>query len=64
MSAPKSTALRLEVSPELHALVCGFAGFYGQKPEEYVLKALLTMIEADCDGRLDKHLPENHRASG
>lgn len=59
--APAKRIIHIEVSPELLALIRGFAGYYRQSPTEYVVGALLKTVEADCDARLDKHLPESRR---
>jgi hypothetical protein len=48
----------LHVSPELHALASGYAGFYGKSIEDYVIEGLLTLVQADAEANLDKELPE------
>jgi len=50
--------LQLDISPELHALIKGFAGYHRQKVPDYILDAVLSEVQADSDASHGRDTPE------
>lgn len=53
-----SAKITIEISDGLAALAEGFAKYHQQSPKEYVVEALLSHVQADCEAAHHESLPE------
>ena len=50
--------VELHLSPELHSLVKGFAGYQRQRVQDYIVSALLSQVQGDTEAAHHRDVPE------